>query len=55
MNKELWVVFTDPTGKELGAYTIRGTFSNECLETKKLLAAENGLQVKDILANIVLR
>ena len=53
--KEPWVVFTDPTGKELCAYTVRGTFSEEYIETQKLIAAENGLQVKDVLANIVLR
>lgn len=55
MKKELWVIFTDPKGKELGAYTVRGTFSEECLETKKLLAAENGLQIKDIHSDVVLR
>ena len=29
MKKELWVIFTDPKGKELGAYTVRGTFSED--------------------------
>lgn len=45
---EPWVVFTDPVGKELCAYTIEGTFAGEMQATKELLAAEHNIAVEDI-------
>lgn len=42
--REQWLVFRDrETGRELCAYTIRGTFPGERRETIKLLAAEEGI------------
>ena len=40
-----WEVFRDrETGRELCAYTIRGTFPGERAATIELLAAENGIE-----------
>ena len=50
--EEPWVVFTDPTGKELCAYTVEGTFAGEMRSTKKLLAAEHNIAVEDITVAI---
>ena len=42
---EKWEVFRDrETGRELCAYTIRGTFPGERAATIELLAAENGIE-----------
>ncbi len=50
---EKWLVFRDDTtGRELCAYTIRGTFPGEAEATAELLAHENGLQVDQISATI---
>ncbi len=50
---EKWIVFKDTqTGRELCAYTIRGTFPGELEATRELLAHENGLQVDQISATI---
>ena len=35
-------------GKELGAYTLYGTFKGEEEATKELLASENNIAVEDI-------
>ena len=41
---EKWKVFKDKqTGKELAAYTLRGTFPGEEQSTKDLLAGEIGI------------
>ena len=48
MSKELWVVFYYKGWEELCAYTLRGTFADECMETRKLLAAEHGVSEDDI-------
>ena len=46
---EQWLVFTDrETGRELAAYTVRGTFPGERAETINLLAAENGIPAEQI-------
>ncbi len=44
---EKWKVFYY-NGKELGGYTLRGTFNGEEEATKELLASENGIAVEDI-------
>ena len=36
------------SGRKLGGYTVKGTFSGELKATKELLAAENDLDPKDI-------
>ena len=42
--KEQWLVFKDrDTGRELAAYTIRGTAPGERRATIELLAAERGI------------
>ncbi len=46
---EKWVKFYSPDGKCLGGYTVKGTFSGELKATIELLAAENGLETKDII------
>ena len=48
MSKEPWVVFYYKGWEELAAYTLRGTFADECMETKKLLAAQHGVSEEDI-------
>lgn len=48
-----WLVFRDDTtGRELCAYTIRGTFPGEAEATAELLAHENGLRVDQITITI---
>lgn len=50
---ELWKVFVDTTtGRELCAYTIRGTFDGEEQATREMLAHENGLQTDQIKTRI---
>lgn len=44
---EKWKVFYYK-GKELGAYTLYGTFKGEEEATKELLANENEIAVEDI-------
>ena len=47
--KEQWLVFRDRiTGRELLAYTVRGTFQGERAATVELLAAENGIPESQI-------
>ena len=42
--KEPWLVFRDKeTGRELCAYTVRGSFPGEARATAEILAEENGL------------
>ena len=48
MKTEPWVVFYLLGWQELAAYTLRGTFAGECMETKKLLAYEHGVSEGDI-------
>lgn len=51
--KEAWKVFKDKkTGKELAAYTIRGTFPGEEKETINLLAGELGIDPAQIITTI---
>lgn len=50
---EQWAVFRDrETGRELCAYTIRGTFPGERAATVELLAAENGIPQEQIVMTI---
>lgn len=50
---EQWLVFRDrETGRELCAYTIRGTFPGERRETIKLLAFEEGIPEERIETTI---
>lgn len=44
---EKWKVFYY-NEKELGAYTLKGTFDGEEEATKELLANENGIAVEDV-------
>lgn len=47
--KEQYLIFRDKeTGRELAAYTIRGTFSGEKHATAELLASENNIPVEQI-------
>ena len=55
MKKEPWIVFFAPDGKELAAYTVRGTFADELESTIGLLAYENGLEEKDITYKVINR
>lgn len=50
--RDQWIKFTAPDGKELGAYTVRGTFPGEMKATRELLAAENGYQPEDIKVSL---
>ena len=51
--REQWLVFRDKeTGRELMAYTIRGTFKGERDATIELLAAENDLPPEQIETTI---
>lgn len=53
---ENWLVFRDrETGRELLAYTIRGTFEGERAATIELLAAENGIDPERITTTIEYR
>ena len=50
---EQWVIFKDSkTGKELFAYTVRGTFKGERDATIELLAHENGIPKEQIETEI---
>lgn len=50
---EAWKVFTDATtGRELCAYTVRGTFSGEEADTIEQLAHENGITADQIRVTI---
>ena len=50
---EKWKVFTDKdTGRELCAYTIRGTAPGEEAATIELLAFENGIEPDRIAVKI---
>jgi len=51
--REKWLVFRDrETGRELCAYTIRGTFKGERAATIELLAAEEGIAPERITTTI---
>lgn len=51
--REKWLVFRDrETGRELCAYTIRGTFEGERAATIDLLAAEEGIEPERIITTI---
>lgn len=51
-----WKVFTNrQTGKELFAYSIRGTFAGEEKATKELLSIIHGIELTDIDITIELR
>lgn len=52
--KEAWIVFF-LNGKEIGGYTVRGTFRGEIEETKGMLASENGCKADDIETREVMR
>lgn len=47
MNGEEWVLFF-LDGKEIGGYTVRGTFEGEQEATAELLAAGHGVPVSEI-------
>ena len=50
---EQWKIFKDQdTGRELGAYTLRGTFPEEERATKELLAYESGADPDRIAVTI---
>ena len=50
---EQWLVFRDrETGRELCAYTIRGTFAGERAATVELLAHENGIEPERITTTL---
>ncbi len=52
-NMEEWAIFTDrETGRELCAYTIRGTFPGEKEDTKQLLSFKKGIPVEQIETHI---
>lgn len=51
---EKWKVFYY-NNKELGAYTLYGTFEGEEEATKKSLAREKGIDVNDIVVKIEMR
>lgn len=44
----IWIKFYHPDGRDLGGYTLLGTFAGELQNTKELLAAENGIKPEDI-------
>lgn len=44
----IWIKFYHPDGRDLGGYTLLGTFAGEFQNTKELLAAENGIKPEDI-------
>lgn len=44
-----WIVFY-LGGKEIGHYTVRGTYDGELENTKRMLAACYGVSEKDIIA-----
>lgn len=44
----IWIKFYHPDGRDLGGYTLLGTFAGELQNTKEQLAAENGIKPEDI-------
>lgn len=50
--KEPYIVFYYRGWEELLAYTVRGTFEGEREDTIRLLAAEKGVDPKDITTKI---
>ena len=50
--KEPYIVFYYQGWEELLAYTVRGTFEGEREDTIRLLAAEKGVDPKDITTKI---
>ena len=53
---EKWIIFKDrETGRELCAYTIRGTFPDERTATIELLAHDNNIPQEQIKTEIVTR
>lgn len=52
--KEAWLIFT-LDGKEIAAYSIKGTFSGELEATKDLLAFENHCPKEEIKVKGVMR
>lgn len=48
-SKELWLVFSDKNGKELCAYTLRGTFAGEKEATIQELSREHKINANDII------
>lgn len=48
MGRKEWLSFYHPNGRLLCSYTVAGTFAFECRNTKKLLAAENGIKEHEI-------
>lgn len=53
---EQWLIFKDKqTGRELCAYTLRGTFPGEREATARMLAAENGISESRIETRIEAR
>lgn len=44
----IWIKFYHPDSRDLGGYTLLGTFAGELQNTKELLAAENGIKPEDI-------
>lgn len=54
--KEHWIVFKEKkTGRELCAYTLRGSYKGEARATMELLAAEHNLKPEQIRASVELR
>lgn len=52
-NMEYWKVFyNEKTGEEYTAYTLRGSFPGEEESTAELIAAERGIDRKDIKTRI---
>lgn len=51
---EKWVMFYH-NEKELGGYTVRGTFAGELEATKELFAYENGIPESEIEVKIIER
>ena len=53
--KERWLVFFHPDERELGAYTIRGTFDGELGATLEEFALENDINAENIEIAVVTR
>lgn len=49
---EPWIHFYSPDGKELCAYTARGTFQGEMEATKEELAEEHGINPEEIIVKL---
>ncbi len=53
---EQWLIFSDSeTGRELCAYTVRGTFPGEAKDTLDLLAHENEIPPERITTRLEVR